>query len=363
MPKIVPIDPADARWDRYVEANDRARVYHLSAWARILRSAYGYRPAALAVEDGGVLRGVLPLMASRGVVSGRRLRSLPSVPPAGPIGDTPEDEAELMHAACSLAEARGAKALLCLSRGEGYERGVPQLVAAPMNPAWVVALPSDPEELRAAWRKGSKNLHRSINKSDKSGVTVREGRSREDLRTFYRLYMGTMKAHHSLPRGWRQLSRARDELLDAGVFRVFLADHQGETIAGGIFHSFGHTIDLLYAGSNPARLDVRPNHALYWHVIRWGIENGYRHFDFGEAKPGSELERFKAQWSAEPVPAWRYDYALDGSAARADSLRHAGHRMGRAGGASRREEIVAKAWDRAPLGATRLAGEVVYRFL
>ena len=363
MPRIVPIDPADARWERYVQANERARVYHLSAWARILRAAYGYRPAALALEDDGGLRGLLPLMASRGIVSGRRLRSLPSVPPAGPIGDTPEHEAELMRAACALAEARDAKALLCLSRGEGYERQVPQLVGAPMNPAWVVALPDDPEELRAAWRKGSKNLHRSLNKSEKSGVTVREGRSVEDLRTFYRLYMGTMKAHHSLPRGWRQLSEARRQLLDAGVFRVFLADHEGETVAAGIFHSFGDTIDLLYAGSNPARLDVRPNHALYWHVIRWGIENGFRHFDFGEAKPGSELERFKAQWSAEPVPAWRYDYALDGSAARADTLRHAGHRMGRAGGASRREELVAKAWDRVPLRATRLAGEIVYRFL
>src|SRR4051812_50192019 len=110
MPTIVPIDPADARWDRYVEGHERGRVYHLSAWARILRSAYGYRPAALALEESGELHGVLPLMASRGIVSGRRLRSLPSVPPAGPLAGSREDEAELLRPACEPAPHKDAQA-------------------------------------------------------------------------------------------------------------------------------------------------------------------------------------------------------------------------------------------------------------
>jgi hypothetical protein len=362
MATVTPIDATDGRWDRYVRGHERAGVYHLGAWPRILRAAYGFRPSCLALEEGGELRGVLPLMRSRGLVSGRRLRSLPVVPAAGPLADTRDGEAELLRAACRLAD-EGSKALLLLSREDGYEELVPQLVRKPKHPTWIVPLPSDPEELRAAWRKGSKNLHRSLNKADKSGVSVREGGSAADLRAFYRLYMGTMKAHHSLPRSYRQLSIARDLLGPPGVFRVFIAEHEGDPIAAGVFHCFRGTIELLYNGSTAAKLDLRPNHALYWHVIRWGIETGYRHFDFGQAKPDSQLERFKAQWSAERVPEYRYDYVVHPSAARADSLRHTADRMGRAGGASRREELIAKVWDHTPLGITRMAGALAYRLL
>jgi GNAT acetyltransferase-like protein len=360
---VIQIDPSDPRWDRFVERQERATVYQLGAWPQILRSAYGFGPRCLALEHDGELQGVLPVMHSRGLLSGPRLRSLPVVPAAGPLATTREGEAELLGAACAMTADGGARSLTLLSRAEGYQEQVERLAGRPKYPTWILPLPDDPEELRAAWRKGSKNLHRSLNKAEKSGLTVREGLSEADLRAFYRVYLATMKAHHALPRSYRQLSTARRLLGPGGVFRLFLAEHDGETIAAGVFHSFRDSIDLLYNGSDPSKLDLRPNHALYWHVIRWGIEHGYRRFDFGEAKPGSPLERFKEQWSAERVPEWRYDYVVQETAARADALRHAGDRMGRAGGASRREELIARLWERAPLSVTRLAGAVAYRYL
>jgi hypothetical protein len=363
MPSVTPIDPSDPRWNRFVEGHQRATAYQLGAWPEVLRAAYGFRPACLALVEDGELQGVMPLMRSRGIVSGRRMRSLPVLPPAGPLATSVEGEVALLRAACEITEAAEARSLIVLSRSGGYEQRVPRLDGRPKHPTWIVPLPDDPEELRAGWRKGSKNLHRSLNKAEKSGVVVREGSSAADLRAFYKLYMATMKAHHSLPRPYRQLSKARDLLGPRGVFRVFVAEHEGEPIAAGVFHAFRDTIDLLYNGSDASKLDLRPNHALYWHVIRWGIENGYRRFDFGEAKPGSPLERFKAQWSAERVEEWRYDYVVSASAARAESLRQAGDRMGRAGGASRRERLIARAWDRAPLAVTRVAGALAYRLL
>ncbi len=361
MPAVSKIDPKDPRWDRFVADQERALVYHLGAWSQVLGSAYGFKPVCLALEQDGELQGVMPLMYSRGLLSGKRVRSLPVVPCAGPLATTAGGEADLIRAALKMTEA-DAKSLTVIARSGSYAEAVAELSGRPKYPTWIVPLPQDPEELRAAWRKGSKNLHRSLNKADKAGVTVREGRSEGDLRAFYRMYLATMKSHHALPRSYRQLSEAR-RLLGPDVFRVFLAEHDGETVAAGVFHSFRGTIDLLYNGSDPEKRDLRPNHALYWHVIRWGIETGYREFDFGEAKPDSPLERFKAQWSAERVPEYRYDYAVDESAGRADSLRHAGDRMGRAGGASRREELISQAWDRAPLPLTRLAGAAAYRFL
>ena len=68
----------------------------------------------------------------------------------------------------------------------------------------------------------------------------------------------------------------RDLLSPKGCYKLVVAEHEGEVVAGGTFNMFNKTIDLVYNASSTAHLDLRPNHAVYWYAIRWGIENGYR---------------------------------------------------------------------------------------
>jgi CelD/BcsL family acetyltransferase involved in cellulose biosynthesis len=362
MAKVVGVEPGDPRWNRYVEKHARASAYHLGEWAAILGSTYGVTPRYLALEDGGELRGVFPLVQSTGLLFGRRLRSLPVVRIAGPLGATIEDEARLLKAACEMAGEIQARELVVQSTRDGYLDLLSGLVKRNKHPTWITELPGDPDSLRAQWRKNSKNLHRNLNKAERSSVTVRESRSEEEMRSFYRLYLATMKTHRSLPRPYRQLARARGLLAPRGVFRLFVAEHEGQVVAGGVFHAFNGTLELQYNASDASALDLRPNHALYWHAIRWAIDQGLHRFDWGEARPGSTLAQFKAQWSAERVQEHRYHWIRDQRADRATSVREAGD-LGRSVGTSRRERVVAKAWDRSPLALTRAAGAVVYRFL
>ena len=78
VPRVVGVDPqSDPRWDELVRRHPRAGAYHLGAWAPILAGSYGYEPAYLALETSdGRLTGALPLMKTRGLLTGRRLRSL-----------------------------------------------------------------------------------------------------------------------------------------------------------------------------------------------------------------------------------------------------------------------------------------------
>ena len=70
-----------------MRAHPRATVYQLGAWARILGAAYRFEPRYLALEDeDGGLRGVLPLLYKKGLVSDARVRSLPVFPAGGPLG-------------------------------------------------------------------------------------------------------------------------------------------------------------------------------------------------------------------------------------------------------------------------------------
>lgn len=364
LPSGVAIDPStDPRYDRFTAQCDGAGAYHAGAWARILTAAYGGRPRYLALPgEGDELQGVMPLIDGRGLVSGRRLRSLPVVPQAGPVARSMEGEVALMAAACRLADERGA-ALMVNSRVPGYEEQLSELSATPKNPAWITALPDDADELRRGWKKTSNNLFRSIGKSERAGVTVREGQGRADLRSFYRLYLATMRRHRSLPRSWRQISLDQRLLGPGGVFRLFVAEHESRPVAAAVFHAYRDTVDLLYNGSDESARDARPNFALYWHAMRWAIENGFRRFDWGEAQQGGPLSRFKAQWSAEPVPEYRYDYLPGESpgSARADRVRHLHDVMDAPEHRGRRAQLVEAAWDRAPLPLTGLAGAVVYR--
>jgi hypothetical protein len=363
---VSPIDPlADPRYDEFVAGCDRAGAYHAGAWARILPSAYGGRPSYLALAgDGDALDAVLPLIESRGVASGRRMRSLPVVPHCGPVGTSVETEARLLAHACSLADERGG-VLTFNSRTPGYADHVPGLRETPKNAAWISSMPADPDELRRGWKKTSNNLFRNIGKSERLGVTVREGAGDEDLRAFYRLYLGTMRRHRSLPRSWRQLALDRKLLGPSGTFRLFVAEHEARPVAAAVFHAYRDTVDLLYNGSDESARDLRPNFALYWHAMRWAIENGFRRFDWGEAQEGGPLSRFKAQWSAEPVPEFRYDYDPSGDhgQGRADRLRNQHDALDTPGSRTTRQRLVDGAWDRAPLKLTQVAGALAYRLL
>jgi len=343
----------DERWDRFVYEHPGGTVYHLAAWSQILAKAYRFRPRYLKLEsEDGELRGVMPLTSRRGLITGTRMRSLPVIAIGGPLGADEPVEVELLRAACEEACERGCQLWIDSARPlpEGRD---PQLREAPRPPTWVSALPAD-GELEAWLRERSNNLRRGVNRARKRGVEVRLADSASDLRSFYRLYLATMRKHGSPPRSWTQLSLSR-ELLGKRVFRLFLAEHEGKAVAGGIFHEFNDTLELLYNGSDAGALDLRPNHGLYEGVIDWAGKRGLKSLDLGFAPEGSNLANFKQQWGGELVP--RFHYMLPASGMR----RAAATRV--AASTRRRAGPLSTLWGRMPVALTRASAIFYYRYL
>jgi CelD/BcsL family acetyltransferase involved in cellulose biosynthesis len=349
------VDPlTDARWDAYVRAHPTATVYHLGGWAAVLRGAYGFRSRCLAREEDGRLRGVLPRMRKKGIVSDARLRSIPVFSYGGPLADTPAGEQRLLEAARELAEREGV-------RGLSVNTGARRLEAAGYEseeilPRWLVEVPEDLEGLRAGWRKTSNNLFRSLKKADAAGLVFREGGSIGDLRSFHRLYVATMRRHRSLPRTLRQLRLARDHL--EPHMKVFIVAHDNRDVAAGVYHVFGDTIELVYNGSDDDALKMRPNHFLYWQVMRWAAERGLRWIDLGGAYADTPLAGFKQQWGAEPRARFRLNHRAGGAGTRAESLAQVGY--GAEGSESR---LVDLAWRAMPTPLLRAGAHVAYRYV
>ena len=347
----------EPRWAPFVEGRPEALVYHHPAWIEVLSETYGYTEASLAAVDrDGVLRGVLPLFRRRGLLSGRRLTSLPHTPHAGPIGDSTA-VATLLNAAVDMAREDQGVRLQVKSPRADLATLAPAIVQEPWEPTYVLSLPDDVDALRFGSSRNHTRIKGKVTQATRRGVVVRPAESHEDLRAWYRLYLATMRRHAVPPRPYRFFEVAWRVLQPMGMMRVLLAEQgpgrSAALAAGSVFLTSNETITYRFNGSDRAMLNLHPNDAIQWHAIHEATREGFRRYDFGEVEIGNEgLAMFKAKWGAVSEPLFRYGYPA------ANELER---------GVLRRTGLVRSAaqavWRRLPLVATQAIGEQLYRHL
>jgi CelD/BcsL family acetyltransferase involved in cellulose biosynthesis len=349
---LVELGPADEReWETLLATCPDALVFHHPAWLRALRAAYGYAPVVLGHRDAaGTLDGVLPLVPKRGIITGRRLVSLPHTPVAGPVARDQATATKLAIAALARGRAAGMGVELKTRAGALDRNG--GLVGAPWSTTYVLSLPEDPEALRFGNARNHRRIRWAVGKAARDGVAIREAVTEADLRAWYVLYVEAMRAHAVPPRPFRFFTALWGQLRPAGMVRVLLAERDGRLLSGSVFLLYGGTVFYAYNGRRREDLAHRPNAMIQWQAIHDAARAGFRRYDLGEVEddqPG--LAEFKKGWGAEPEPLFRH---LDGP-----RRTHGGRRraLERTGVARRR------LWQRLPLPATRAIGDLVYRYL
>jgi hypothetical protein len=76
----------------------------------------------------------------------------------------------------------------------------------------------------------------------------------------------------------------------------FLAEVDGQAVAGLIAYRYGRRAWYLYGMSSSAHREAMPNHALQWAAIRWARDAGCETYDFW----GAEDQR-RRLWGARPA--------------------------------------------------------------
>lgn len=352
------IDPlTDARWTAFLDRRDESVVYHHPAWLRVLSGEYGRPVLGLAAQRaGGELCGVLPLMWTRGIpvvpaaVAGPRLASLPRTPVAGAVAEDESVAAALYREAARRARAHAGARLQVKPAAAG---GAEALAAHPWRETFVVDLPDDAAALRFGSARNHARIRWAVNKAVRSGVTVRLGASEADVRRWYPLHLEALRAHAVPPRPLRLFVAMWQEMAPAGMMRLYLAeDGDGELLAGTVVLAHGATAFYAFNGVRRDALSLRPNELLQWQAIHDAVRDGRRRYDLGEVvEHHAGLAEFKRKWGARPVRLVRlYDPAPQEPPDPGD-----------AGSALRRG--LERAWQRLPLRATALLGDVGYRFL
>jgi lipid II:glycine glycyltransferase (peptidoglycan interpeptide bridge formation enzyme) len=116
----------------------------------------------------------------------------------------------------------------------------------------------------------------NIGLAARRGVTVRQG-SAEDLPAFYALLQETGQrdrfAIHSLAYYQEFFRHLGDQA------RLFLAEYQGEILAGIVITVFGGQAIYMYGASSSEQRNLMPNHLLQWEAMKWAQAQGCTTYD------------------------------------------------------------------------------------
>jgi hypothetical protein len=366
--RVVAIDVRmDKRWDTFLAGHPDAVIYHHSGWIGALEEEYGRESIALACEDpSGQLRGVLPLMMTRGWPwdlggrpTRRRLSSLPRTPVAGPLASDPEATAALIRAARERVSTDPSLQLELKLHRELAGLGQPGELEKisdgfmPFRQTYAVELPAVPEDLRFGNARNHSRIRWSVNKAVKNGLQVRTAGEEHDLRAWYPLYLETLRRNAVPPRSYRFFVALWRALHPLGLLRLLLAEQKvtGHTrlLAGSIVLAYGQTAFYAFNGSHRDAFCFRPNDILQWHAIHDACSSGFRWYELGEgAEDHPMLADFKGKWGANPRRLYRYYYP---ATSQDDAVSEKDARL----------MLAARAmWRRLPLRVTERLGDWIY---
>jgi len=100
----------------------------------------------------------------------------------------------------------------------------------------------------------------------------------------------------------REVLREFDQ--SAGVIMVY---KDTEPVACSVTIGFKDVRQNPWASSLRKYSRLAPNMLLYWSMLEYACNRGYRHFDFGRSSPDEGTYRFKKQWGISPCPLnWHY---------------------------------------------------------
>lgn len=291
MITLVQLNQSDAAWELLVEEAPDATAFHHPAWLRVLSDAYGYRSIVVAEPDleAGALLARVPRLRGQAWVS------LPFSDHCPPLA---RDAASLERLTAGIA-------------AWSAREGVPVEVRGALAPAsaWketdigvrhVLSLTED----EASLRNGLYSDHRRrLRQAEAGGLRIRFGRSADDMADFYRLHVQTRRRQGVPVQPQRFFDAIWRHLIAPGLGVIALADGHSRPAAAYLVLAWNGTAIGKFQASDPSCWKLRPNHLLYWAVIRWARENGCRWFDFGRTESRhAGLERFKAGWGAEAIP-------------------------------------------------------------
>jgi FemAB-related protein (PEP-CTERM system-associated) len=251
----------------------------------------------LAAEVGGRVAGVLPLVFFASRMFGRFAVSMPFVNYGGILADDGAVEHVLLDRAIDETRRAGGMHLELRHARQHFAALTPKRHKVAME----LRLAATADE---QWLALDKKVRNQVRKAEKAALVARDG-GLELVPEFYDVFarnmrdLGTPVYSHAF---FREVMAAFPDHT-----RILVVSLEGRPVAASLVHWFNNRIEVPWASSLREYNPLCPNVLLYWHMLRFSVERGFRIFDFGRSTPGEGTYHFKKQWGAEPRElVWEY---------------------------------------------------------
>ena len=306
------------QWDQFISKHPDGHFLQSWGWGE-LKAGAGWHPLRFALWDD-----------QENMVAGAQVlcRTVPHMPlragflayiPKGPVIDWLQPElCQVFFTQLHMQlRRRGAIALRMeppllveIATNDSLMKGLEQTIfypTTPVQPARTILLDLTLDEtallaqMKEKWRY-------NVRLAERKGVRVRVAQTIDDVKAWYALLQTTSKRDdfgvHTLDyymRAWEIFS-ARQQA------RLFLAEHDGQLLAGIFVSCYAQQGIYLYGASSNEQRNLMPNYLLQWEAIRWAKREGAAHYDFwgipateqkDEAMAG--VYRFKRGWGGKVV--------------------------------------------------------------
>lgn len=333
-------------WDDYVLDHPNGTAYQLFAWQHAVVRAYGFAHCSLLAEEGGRVRGILPLIHFRAPLLGETLVSLPYCDAGGVLADNSDIAGRLLE----FASPEVAQHDPDIDLRSTHELSV-DAVNRTDKVRMLLELPKSADELLSGLKS---KLRSQVKKPLRDGLTAKLGGS-ELVKEFYPIFARNMRdlgsPVHS--RRWIESVVAEyGERCRVGV--VYTPD--GIPAAAGIILLHRKTVSIPWASALREFNRLNPNMLLYWIFLAFAADNGYRSFDFGRSTPEEGTYRFKQQWGAQPKPL--YWYRLQDRKSVSDEVGETDQQR-----SSGKRELLAGIWQKLPVPVATVLGSQIRKYI
>ncbi len=361
-----------ADWDGYVQSHSESGIYHLSGWQNAIKKTYGHQTYYLTARQSNKLTnsnspknqitGILSLIHLKSLIFGNSLISIPFFDSGGILADNEETEKALLVEAIKLAqklktetlELRHTQPLSSLYSNEFQDLNSSdsQLISHKwgfrtysQKVRMLLELPETSDTLM----KGFKSKLRSqIKKTIKNGLISMIG-GKELIDDFYKVFLINMRDLGSPVHSKALMQNVFEEFDDRSKIVIIYKDNI--PVAGSIFAGFKDTLQNPWSSSLRQYSRLAPNMLLYWTMLEYACDNGYKWFDFGRSSLEEGTYNFKKQWGAKPEPLHWYYVPINSKSSGLDVLEKTSF------------STAIKYWQKLPAPLTRIVGPVIRKHI
>lgn len=355
-------DPFIKECDEFLGGCSNASFFHHPLWLKILALETLQPYCYLVCRDiNGAIEGIMPLLKTKGlpfnafgVLSRKRLSSLPRTPFAGPLTHNHSVCAKLIEKGIEIQKGDPGS-LLQIKTNCKVQCNNPDFRIMEWRKAFIKNIPGKNEPLKFEDHRNEKNILKNVRNAAKCGVNFRQAESKADLLEWYKLYLNRMRFHKVPARSFLFFTYCWDLLKPVGMMDLNLAvwKNKGkeELLGGSINYKYKSVCYGAFNAGNMDKSGLMFGDFLMFSQLLMLQEQGYSHLDLGEVPAGhSRLETYKKKWGMEQVQMYHSYYGED-----AGKIEDLDFFEG--------DKLSTKLWRKVPLTVTACAGRIINRRL